>query len=190
MDNEIERIEYKGYTITLVQDPDPDDPRSGDNLGTMVCFHPNYNLGDSPREFTSLSSLREFCAGTSMVMLPLYLYDHSGLTMNTTGFECMWDTSRVGCIYVSYTRLRKEFSCSDVSQAYRQKAAEILTTEVQVYDQYLLSDICGSIVDTNEGHHVDSCWGFYDQAQAINEAKEAVNWELKTIKESNAIFAI
>ena len=27
-----------------------------------------------------------------MVILPLYLYDHSGITMNTTGFSCPWDS--------------------------------------------------------------------------------------------------
>ena len=31
------------------------------------------------------------------LMLPLYLYDHSGITMNTTGFSCPWDSGQVGC---------------------------------------------------------------------------------------------
>ena len=33
------------------------------------------------------------------LMLPLYLYDHSGITMNTTGFSCPWDSGQVGWIY-------------------------------------------------------------------------------------------
>lgn len=32
------------------------------------------------------------------LMLPLYLYDHSGITMNTTGFSCPWDSGQVGWI--------------------------------------------------------------------------------------------
>ena len=30
------------------------------------------------------------------VFLPLYLFDHSGITMNTSGFSCPWDSGQVG----------------------------------------------------------------------------------------------
>ena len=32
----------------------------------------------------------------NVVILPLYLHDHSGLTMNTSGFHCPWDSGQVG----------------------------------------------------------------------------------------------
>lgn len=38
--------EYKGYTIEIRQDELAGSPREWDNLGTMVCFHRRYNLGD------------------------------------------------------------------------------------------------------------------------------------------------
>jgi len=39
--------EYRGATITLYPDLDPDNPREAhDNLGTMVCWHRRYILGD------------------------------------------------------------------------------------------------------------------------------------------------
>ena len=31
-----------------------------------------------------------FMVEDNVVCLPLYLYDHGGITMNTTGFACSW----------------------------------------------------------------------------------------------------
>ena len=43
-----EEQEYKGYIIKIYQDDTSEDsPREDrDNLGTMVCTHRRYNLGD------------------------------------------------------------------------------------------------------------------------------------------------
>ena len=43
------------------------------------------------------------------VILPLYLYDHSGITMNTTGFSCPWDSGQVGWIYADADCIKKEY---------------------------------------------------------------------------------
>ena len=43
-----------------------------------------------------------------VVALPLYLYDHSGITMNTSGFSCPWDSGQVGWIYCTKKRFREE----------------------------------------------------------------------------------
>ena len=34
------------YLIEVHQDESPESPRSWDNLGTMICFHRRYDLGD------------------------------------------------------------------------------------------------------------------------------------------------
>ena len=41
------------------------------------------------------------------VILSLYLYDHSGITMNTTGFSCPWDSGQVGWIYADADCIKK-----------------------------------------------------------------------------------
>ena len=38
--------DMKKYELKIVQDTDPESPRTWDNLGTMVCFHKRYELGD------------------------------------------------------------------------------------------------------------------------------------------------
>lgn len=67
-------------------------------------------------------------------MLPLYLYNHSGLTINTTGFSCPWDSGQVGWIYTTKERFDK-FG-SDWG-----KRKEYLLGEVETYDQYLRGEV-------------------------------------------------
>ena len=51
MDGTIHSEERHGCTITIMPDADPPNPRDDDNLGTMVCWHRCYRLGDKqPRD--------------------------------------------------------------------------------------------------------------------------------------------
>ncbi len=42
----LETMDYKGTTIEIHRDEFGYSPREDDNLGTMVCFHRRYVLGD------------------------------------------------------------------------------------------------------------------------------------------------
>lgn len=95
------------------------------------------------------------------VILPLYLMDHSGISMGTCSFGCMWDSGQVGWIICDNATIEKEFNGD------RDLAEEVLQAEVKSYDQYIRGDIYGFIVeetddpDSDDWEHVDSCWGFY-----------------------------
>ena len=45
---------------------------------------------------------------TKIIILPLYLYDHSGISMKTTPFSCQWDSGQVGWIYVEKKKCLQE----------------------------------------------------------------------------------
>ena len=128
------------------------------------------------------------------VILPLYLYDHSGLTMNTSGFSCQWDSGQVGYIYVSMDNARKEFSGTGDPTARRKKprgiqrywdeevrewAEKYLKGEVKEYDQYLRGDVWGFVIEDEDGEEVGSCWGFYGREYCIEQAKEAAEAKLE-----------
>lgn len=96
-----------------------------------------------------------------ILILPLYLYDHSGITMNTTGFSCPWDSGQVGWIYVTNEEIIKEYGSLDI-----EKARKFLVSEVETYDQYLTGDVYGYQLiekdeDGDELDVIESCWGFY-----------------------------
>ena len=106
------------------------------------------------------------------VILPLYLYDHSGITMRCAPFDCPWDSGQVGFIYATPEMIREEYGCKIITKAVREKATKLLRGEVETYDQYLTGDVWGVIVEDMYGEEVDSCWGFYGSDYAKEEAKD------------------
>lgn len=93
------------------------------------------------------------------VILPLYLYDHSGITMNTTGFSCPWDSGQVGWIYASKDDIIKEYGEENLTPEKREKAENLLRGEVDYYDHYIRGD-CYGFQLYKDGEELDSCWGF------------------------------
>lgn len=180
-------LEYKGYTIEIGQDEYAESPREWDNLGTMVCQHHRYTLGDENLEYhgeSILDDLKQHLKDkglelTDVVYLPLYLYDHSGITMSTTPFSCRWDSGQVGWIYVTKEQLRREYGVKRVSKALREKVEEILKAEVETYDQYLRGEVYyWAVVDEN-GDNIDAVCGYYDEDEAIAEAKGIIDYRLR-----------
>lgn len=170
------------YEYEIIPDDSPESPREWDNLGTMICFHRRYNLGDK-HNFDSPDDFRKFAKNKRKigVVLPLYLYDHSGITMNTTGFSCPWDSGQVGWIYITREKIRSEYGCKRISQKLLDRVRQYLINEVETYDQYLTGDVYGyRITEINpddpdeEGEEVDSCWGFYGHDECENEAKSII----------------
>jgi hypothetical protein len=167
----VEQIEVDNLTVKIFPDSDPESPREWDNLGTMVCFHRRYNLGDKDHDFKTPEEFNKFLENNydELVVLPLYLYDHSGITMNTTGFSCPWDSGQVGWIYVDHSKIKNEFGVVDVEKIKKQ-----LRCEVETYDQFISDQVYGYKI-FRDGEEVDSCWGFYGldccTEEAVNSAK-------------------
>lgn len=134
------------YRLKIHQDTDAGSPRDWDNLGTMVCWHQRYNLGDEqprqdPGDYLRDLVCRHVGADSRyvpdqhierilekyFVLLPLYLYDHGGLSMNVGGFHCPWDSGQVGYIH-----------CLKGTEGLTDEQIElILKTEVLQYDSFL-----------------------------------------------------
>ena len=196
----MEEIAYKAendtHELVMWYDEMAESPREWDNLGTMVCFHGRYNLGDKheyskPRDFfldllsehenellagacpdvlsrlfyywknhdgandalclellnmaeelthsqlgdafpadklgqviakddpawlwemveeeLSPGDLRDIVEDLDKyIILPLFLYDHSGITMSTGPFSCPWDSGQVGWIYAPKQKFIEE----------------------------------------------------------------------------------
>jgi hypothetical protein len=193
----------KNITIEVVQDSDPESPRKWDNLGVMVCAHPRYSLGDEDGLSKVVSFIRENVSDASLenigfdesdlpsvekalllsgkaVVLPLHLYDHSGITISTSPFSCSWDSGQVGFIYVPKEVVLKEFGWKQMSAKRTLKIAKTLNSEVVVYDQYLTGDVWGFRIKA-EGEESDSCWGFYGSDPVTNGILEHLNDEAKQL---------
>jgi hypothetical protein len=177
------------YKIEIFPDTYPESPREWDNLGTMVCFHGNYNLGDEHnyrhQDYSGWEEMKKAIIKNENVgvILPLYLYDHSGITMNTTGFHCPWDSGQVGWIYISKEKMRYEYSKKRVSKQLKERVKGYLEAEVKTYDQYLTGDVYGfRITEVETEEELDSCWGFYGTEECMAEAEGIVLHQLKADK--------
>jgi hypothetical protein len=171
------------FTLRIVQDEDPINPRLDfDNLGKMICFHRRYNLGDEHNidysDCTGWDDLEEHLTKEhdAAIILPLFLYDHSGLTLQTTPFSCPWDSGQIGFIYMDRTTLLNAAPGTPkiLTKATKVWAARCLLSEVNVYDQYLTGDVWGYVIEDSDGHEVESCWGFYGEAYCKAEGEDVM----------------
>jgi len=131
--------------LEIVVDEDPGSSREWDNLGTIVCFHSRYNLGDEqlkyreewlaglvsdlyeheyPDEYSEdewdefieyvEDGIEEYVKKAwellyeKAIIMDIYLYDHSSITISTTPFSCPWDSGKVGYIYVLKSKVFEE----------------------------------------------------------------------------------
>lgn len=167
---------YKTYEINIVLDDDSENPRtSWDNFGNMVCLHKNYDLGDK-HNFNDPDDLMQFLKQNKAIYLPLYLFDHSGITIKTFPFSCQWDSGQVGYIYVLPTNIYKEFSCKKITKEVKQKVINLLESEVTTYDKYLTGDVYGYVITDSQGEFVSSCYGYYiEPGELMKECKEDID---------------
>ena len=173
------------YMIKVKQEESPESPRNWDNLGTMVCFHNKYSLGDKHNySFDDYSGWDEMERAIIKnekvgVILPLYLYDHSGITMNTTGFSCKWDSGRVGFIFISKEKMLKEYGGKICTKQLKERVAKYLVAEVETYDKYLTGEVYMFQVwklkkNGKKKELLESCGGFYDEDECMREAETFV----------------
>lgn len=171
------------YTVKVVQDNNPMNPRTEwDNLCTMVCFHRRYNLGDMNHGFTP-ESIREYLSENKKTVFwkPLYLYDHSGITISTGPFSCSWDSGQVGYIFVERDRFLKAFGFKKMTKKAKERLEALLTGEVEDYDNFLTGEVYGYMVEEEEdGNIVESCWGFNGEPKyALEEGISVAKWQIK-----------
>ena len=167
----------------IIQDEIPMNPRTEfDNLGTMVCGHKRYTVGDKDHgynldNYSGWKELRKAIVKDHgpCVILPVYLLDHSGLRVNTIGFNhCdpqRWDWGQLGIIYVSHKKIRAK----RVTKKLIERVTANLRSEVKTYNQYLSGDVWGVRILDDDGNEVDSCWGFLGYEYAKQEAERMLN---------------
>jgi hypothetical protein len=126
------------------------------------------------------SALVRALCDAGLLILPLYLYDHGGLTISTGSFSCPWDSGQVGYIYLTPARLASVHpgkSLDDPSGSgdltVREHALALMESEVETYDAYLTGQVFRFVIDTEDEEGVDSRGGFYRQEDAEQEGRDA-----------------
>jgi len=179
--------------LVLKHDNNPESPRNWDNLGTMICFHNRYDLGDKHRyssdDYSSWGEMKQAIIKEEnpAVILPLYLYDHSGVTISTSPFSNRWDSGQVGFILVSKETALAEFGGKIVTAKLKQKLERILEGEVKTYAQFLEGDVYGFCIEDEDGEQLESCYGFYGNDFATNGMLDYINHNLLGVTEAEVL---
>lgn len=222
-DDKFDIITTDGRKLRLVieQDEMAENPRSWDNIGTMLCYHRYYNLGDYNSKKETESKLDEICRKygeeepeemnlyekmcfilkqENIFGLPLWLYDHSGISMSTGRVDRL-DSSLVGIIFVEKETFFAQ-TCKKDDCDWKKEAEEILRGEIETYSDYLEGNIYSwslyepaviikqnmkseelSKFTVEEGEVVDSMGGFY--SPTFGDVAEYFDFEIASVEEIN-----
>ena len=184
----MDTITKGNFRATIEQDEMTANPRDKDwqdNMAVMVCFHRRHSLGDEGhgygiKDYPSWMDLEKAIVKKERpaAILPLYLFDHSGLTISTDmeKFRACdsagWDWGQVGFVFVR--KSHAELKGLTKAEA-RERAEAVIAAEVEEYDQHLTGDVWFIKVerldeDGEAIEDVESCGGFFGYKYAETEA--------------------
>jgi len=190
-------VPYKGYVVNIecyASDEKFFDVFDSDF--TLACMHRDYTLGnkrvtDDIKFFQELLHTEEedgqtlkdrFEASEKYISLPLYIYDHSGISMSTSFIGDRWDTSQVGYIYITRAQARKNFQSKRLSKKLIAQIKQEMIDFVRLYSAYLsgeeaLENFNFIVTDSKDKHVFTSecCYHGFSDEDAITEAKYIVD---------------
>lgn len=165
----IKEFKVNETVVKIYPDKDPESPREWDNLGTMLYVTGSrHMLGDRS---ATLDEMEEIANRSDVISLPVYAYIHSGIVMNTTGYSCRWDSGQTGIIYAERSKILEEYGCKRISPQLRSTVEAILRGEVETYSKYVSGEVYGFVIEDASGEELDSCWGFFEEAECEAEAR-------------------
>jgi hypothetical protein len=161
---------------------------------------------------TVAPTVQEWLASEKAIAaVPLFVYEHSGITMRTgkliwladeeversdtesrgrfSGDAQGWDTSFVGFVVVRDAHIAEAMGLGWEKHRTPEWIAKAVDAEVEEYARYLEGDVYGYVVAEDTPFH-DSCWGFigfkYAQEQANEAAKDAAGQIAGEVREQAA----
>lgn len=180
----------KKYELKIEQDTDTMNPRTEwDNITTMVCFHQRYDLGDKhdyeKDSFDSWEELKEQIENDYYVLMikPLRLYDHSGITISTSNgypFNDRFDSSMVGWVFIDEKKL--ELMCGKDFDRSEERLNEIIEADIKTYDQYITGEVYRYSIYEIETcslgcehkNYIEGCGGYFGEEEAEKEGQEVL----------------
>lgn len=150
---------HAGMTVKVCIDDDPLNPRKEyDNATTIVHWHRRYDLGDKVEQVLAAELIESAHENGNPILaiLPLYLFDHSGISVSVTSFNDRFDSGQVGWAFITKSNSDKMGYEGLSTEEYE----NIIKGEIETFDHYLRGNVYGYIVESRNGSELESCWGF------------------------------
>lgn len=136
--------QINGYTFKINY---ADSDEYLDSCVNMFCFHRKYNIGDkhkySESDFIGWDKFETQLKKDYdiRVIEPLYMYDHSGITISTSPFSCPWDSGQIGFAFFTAEAIRKEFGIKKITKRILERAERVLEDSVRFYNTFLVGNM-------------------------------------------------
>lgn len=190
-DNIIEEENYRGYKIEIYQDITPENPRTWDNLGILLTAHREYTIGeiDLKKEYPEAENwndiekaiIKEY---NPVIMLPVYMYDHSVLRFKIGSFDgylpqghAEFDSGKIGYIIATREKICEEYGVKRITKKIKDKVIKVLKGEIDLIDDYGSGAIFSYVIE-KDNEIIDSCSGFYGELP-YQEAREVIDAEIE-----------
>ena len=133
------------------------------------------------------------CKATDTIaaILPVYIYDHGGIAINTTGFMCPWDSGQIGFIIATRQDVLEAYGKKRLTKKLREQAKQMLELEVEQLHKYAAGELFMCIIESPDGEitaygEIESVDHFVDilneyvgeDYKIVVKFKEHWEWEL------------
>lgn len=171
--------------IRIVVDEYAEDPWTlHDHVTEIMHWHVRYQfpgewLGESDEV---VEEVRDIVEGGG-VAFPLFMLDHSGVSISVEPYGCPWDSGQFGFAVIRGYLVTREFNGD------KELAKKCIRGEIEEYDAYMKGEVygyqyyriekcecCGNTEEVDE----DSCWGFYGcspEEVLSNSGMDLEEWE-------------
>ena len=165
---------------------DDGNPREdpGSCLANFCCL--KESLGDPYKdsEFESFDDRIKHINKTSVVCVPLYVYEHGGISMSVGEFSDEWDSGQAGVAYIT----KEDVNVFGFEDKSIKELESLLVREVERYDLYLTGEVYNftlfekSVCSAGDTHlkEIESEYGVLGEEEGIKDILEhnkAVDWQ-------------
>lgn len=157
------------WELKIKYDDVADSPRNWDNLGT-ICVSRGCNYVSNEATALSDSDVLEWCNAEEdrkalerrgYLVLPLSVYDHSGVSFYIGGRCDPWDSSQIGWYIASKDDIYKAYNVKRITKKILEKAKHLMESEIQTFNAYANGQVFEFTLYHND-EEVDSLGGFYE----------------------------
>lgn len=174
-----------GYLVKyLTPDDMPVNPREEyTNNGKIIHWHKRWSsFGEidisKNGRFTNKKDLEDWIKKeyNAFVLVPIFMYDHSGVAIRTYPFTCPFDSGQVGYIFATKEEVKNTFKST--GKKAQEKYIKLLVDEIETYNQYLANDVYCLVQETYDNDknpiNYDTVGGFFGLDYAIQGLKEGI----------------
>lgn len=190
---------HRGYTLGDVQYKNEFAHSWEENFANYICENEEHGLNFEHRDVHGYLDEDEVqkmwkWIDKNLIVLPLRLYDHSGISMSTSNsypYNDRWDSGQVGYIYCTKQKALEEWGNKRITDKVIQMAVTCMQGEVSTYSQFIEGDVYGYMIEDADGEEFGGCWGFfgYDEEKSglLDHAQDEVDCEIEERAEKEKI---